>query len=281
MLQIAEKSGAIKHLKKSHKDVYNCITMNKNKKTVETSFPEIYKIRVTVNPKEIFHACVELITVNAIPISLVDSPAFKKLLKPYVLALELKGIKLVINRKNILKYIAKKADEIRDLIKSKVKNKCLCLMADIGSRYNRSILGVNVAYMKNSKSCIHTIGMHPLRKSHTSENIRDTIKSNLSDYNLSLNQIFSITTDNGANLLKATALLDEDVQKQKVGEAENPENIIQHDSDINEIDMDSDFETENDVFDEQYFIDLLHDVRKKFSTLTYSDLIQGNYLMTK
>lgn len=237
-----------------------------------TSKSEVFEIRVKVNPKEIFNACVELITINSMPMSIVESPAFKRVLKPYVTALELKGIKLIINRRNILKHIQKKADQLKEIIMLEVKNKYLCLMIDIGSRYNRSIFGINVAYMQNSKVRIYTIGMHPLQKCHNAENLRDVIKDKLNEYNISLNQIFSITSDNGANLLKTIALLDANLQQEKI--SNNDDDGVEQ-NDMNESGFDSDFETDNDIFDDQYFEDLLNGVRMQFNALVYSDLIQG------
>lgn len=270
-LTYCDKSGAIRHLKQGHKNVYECIKGNKNtKQNKNGSIFDSIELRVKVDPNEIVDACVNLITINSLPISFVDTAAFKKILEPYQIALDKKGIKLKINRRNILTHIAKKASAMKKYIKSEVKKKFLCLMIDIATRYNKSILGVNIAYMEDSNTIIRTIGMHRLKKSHTAENIRDVIRNNLLDYDISLSQIFSITSDNGANMLKAIALLDDHLQKEKNSTDNDREN---HENENN--DTDSDEEIESNIFDANFYNDLLAGVRLEFNSLIYSDLIQG------
>lgn len=101
------------------------------------------------------------------PLSIVESSPFQKILKPYVTALKLKGIDLIINRHNIKDRIAEKAEKIRESIRRETKNKVLSLMLDIATRYNRSVLGINIGFMKDGKIQIRTIGMLVLNFSHT------------------------------------------------------------------------------------------------------------------
>lgn len=278
-LSYADKSGAIRHLLKAHKDLHERIKNNKSDKNERSgnnvAFNDI-ELRVKVNPNEIIEACVDLITIKSLPISIVDSECFKKLIKPYEIALKQKNIKLVINRSNILKHIQKKANRIKEAIIIEVQKKFVCLMIDIASKYNRSVLGINIAFMKNSKIRVRTIGMHPLKKAHTAENLCEIIKQHLLEYKISLNQIFSITSDNGSNMIKTIALLDATYQQQRASEpgfVEAERNIWG--SILEENSFDSDDEVEDFIFDGTYYNDLLTGVRMHFSAIIYSDLIQG------
>lgn len=96
-----DKSAAIRHVRQGHRDIYDAIQANK------------------VNQS----ACIDLVTVNALPLSILDCPAFKKILEPYVIALKMKGIDLVVNRKNIKNRIAERASEIKKIISSQMKKK--------------------------------------------------------------------------------------------------------------------------------------------------------------
>lgn len=173
----SDKSGAIRHLKKHHIDIYDAVKYNKNDNTVKESPLSSVEIRVNVDVNEIWNACVELVTVHGLPLSVVEFPAFQRILKPYVTSLKLKGIDLIINRHNIRDRIAQRAQEIRQLIELEAKHKILTLLVDIASRYNRSVLGVNVAFMKDDTICFRTIGMHVLKYSQTAANIKSKIHS--------------------------------------------------------------------------------------------------------
>lgn len=65
-----DKSGAIRHLRKNHKNVYNAVKLNKNKISTEESLGSAVEIRVKVDPAEIWDACVELVTANGLPWSI-------------------------------------------------------------------------------------------------------------------------------------------------------------------------------------------------------------------
>lgn len=261
--EYSDKSGAIRHLKKHHVETYNAVKHNKNSDPREdsTSKPEI-EIRVKVRTDDILDACVDLVTVNALPLSIVESSAFRRILKPYVTALKLKGINLVINRENIKDSIERRAQKIKKSIRLETKHKLLSLMLDIASRYNRSILGINIGFMKDGKICIRSSGMIVLNFSHTAAYIAELIKKNLAEYEIGLNQIISITTDNGKNMVKSIALLDSTYQQMKL--TDPCENEIQSDEYI-----------DDGIFDEEYYSDLLGRVREMFDTPEYTDLIHG------
>lgn len=265
-LFLSAKCTAIRHLKRVHDQVYDAIKHKKNEEKTNTdqSTTNICELRVKIDPDEIKQACVKLITDNGLPLSFVEYPAFKSIIKPYIIALELKGVKLIINRQNIRDEIEKKSNQIKALITSETRNRLLSLMVDIGSRYNRSILGVNIGYIIDGKIVVRTIGMSVLRFSHTAENIVEMIKQNLADFGIVLEQIVSGTTDNGMNMLKSVAILDSQFQSQNKEPSEQADDSS---SDEQQID--------DDIFDESYYQDLLTNVRHGFNDLCYTDLIHG------
>lgn len=264
---LSDAPCAIRHLKRVHKEFCAAIdssnAVNLNKDPIDPSI----QIRVKVDPKQILKSCVELITKHALPLSFVEYPAFRNILRPYKIALALKGINLVINRSNIKNYIETNAKQIQKFIRSEVRGKLMCLMIDAASRYNKSVLGVNIAYIIDGKVIVRTIGMHVLHCTQTAINITNIIKKNLSEFGISLSQIISVTSDNGKNMKKSAALLDSEYQKEK--EALN-ETIVER-----ETFADSDEDIDDDIFGDTYYADLLENVRHQFTEFLYTDLIQG------
>lgn len=115
-------SAAIRHVRLNHNNVHKTIQANKENKN-ESLSNKFFEIRVKVNPEAIWNACVDLVTVNALPLSVVEYPAFKTILKPYVIALERQGIDLIVNRQNIKTKIEQRAQSIKNRIVCESKKK--------------------------------------------------------------------------------------------------------------------------------------------------------------
>lgn len=274
-----EKSSAIRHLRKHHNEFYQNIQCGKIGEKMEKNKSQFsFHIRVKVNPDEILDACAELITVHGLPLCAVEYPAFKRILNPYVLALRTKGVELVINQRSIKIHIKARKEEINKVIKTETKKKMVSMMIDIATRYNRSVLGVSISYIHDGQICVRTIGLHVLKASHTGKYIRDLLKQILLNYDISLAQVASITSDNGKNMIKAIALLDAYYQTQKTTSNQNPSNHIPEST--NEMtggddddDDEDEYHIDADIFDDEYYRDLLEEVRTQFEGS--SDFIQS------
>lgn len=262
------QSTAIRHIRLKHRAIFDEI---KAKKSAQTENGDQHlncpvEIRVKVIPNDIIKACVELVTVNGLPLRAVDHPAFRKVLNPYLIALDLKGIHLVINRETIKEYIEKEAIKIKAIITKQVQKKAISLMLDIASRYNRSVLGISIAYMYEGTIAVYTIGMHVLRFSSTATNIVGEIKECLTEYGITLKQIVSVTSDNGANMIRSTALLEQSYRE------ENVHGLAYTDGSC---EIGSEEYIDDTIFDDKYYEDILHDVRNAFCTSDYTHLMHG------
>lgn len=129
-LKYNSSSASIRHVRLNHQDAYKTIQTNKKNGNSEDNSPfnKLFEIRVKVNPEEIWNACVDLVTIHALPLFAVEYPAFKKILQPYVISLNRQGIELTVNRSNIKNRIEKRAQAIKNHIISEAKNRMVCLM---------------------------------------------------------------------------------------------------------------------------------------------------------
>lgn len=101
--------------------------------------------------------------------------------------------------KDLLMEIARST---REKVSTEVKNRALSLMVDIVTKRGRSILGFSVQYVLNGKHTVRSIGMIELYESHTGIYLADVIVKRLKEFCIELHQVITITTDNGANVLK-------------------------------------------------------------------------------
>lgn len=80
-LKYNSSSASIRHVRLNHQDVHATIQANKKSDNSDenSSFNKLFEIRVKVNPEEIWNACIDLLTVHALPLCAVEYPAFKKI----------------------------------------------------------------------------------------------------------------------------------------------------------------------------------------------------------
>lgn len=261
------KSSAIRHLKTNHSETYNVIKKRKIKKDNSDSTNEL-ELRVKVNVSDIWDACVDLIAFRSLPLNVLEGDAFQKLLRPYKIALESKGIVLSVTAESMKKKLSERASEIKEKIKAEAKDKFFGVMIDIASRYSRSVLGVSISYILNDSIVIRTIGMHTIRMSQRSKDLFEIIETNLNEFDLNVDHIISFTTDNGKNMTKTASLFDE-IQKEMHNESlMNCQALLEN--------FDSDEEMDEDIFDEKYYDDLLNAIRKEFEiVLNPSHFVHG------
>jgi len=66
-----------------------------------------------------------------------------------------------------------------------------------------SYVGITAHFIHGSKLIFCCIGVEDLIGRHNAENIKECVEKKLAIYGLQLNDIFSIVTDNGSNVIKA------------------------------------------------------------------------------
>lgn len=94
------------------------------------------------------------------------------------------------------------AGSIKGAITKDVRGRMVGVMLDLGSRFGKSFLGVSIQYMDNLTIKIAHLGMIVMRERKTAVFIRKRLEEILALFGMTLMQIHTITTDNGANVIK-------------------------------------------------------------------------------
>ncbi|XP_062538921.1 uncharacterized protein LOC134207217 [Armigeres subalbatus] len=135
---------------------------------------------------------------------------------------------VVVNSHNMRDFVNNTAQNIKKIIRSEVSEKIICLKVDAASKLYRSVLGVNCQYMLD--------GVIELFERHTGENLCKEVFKLTTEYGIQKSQIFSVTVDNGANMIKMIKSMNECVSKEFFQEdGELPDDEI-----INEMAVDPD-----------------------------------------
>ena len=200
-------------------------------------------VRVKIDTHLLRTACLEMVTVNERPFKIVEDSGFTKLLNPISQALSDSGNKICINAENIREEVVMLASKIEKEIKEDIREKFISLKIDIATQMDRAILGINIQFIKNGKLTLRTIAMKELIHRHMAEYIKNTVAEVLEQYEISVSQIYTVTTDNGANLLKFVKLLSNEQFKENEFAVEDSSGTSQAAS--------SNSDVENDVYSDE------------------------------
>lgn len=189
-----------RHLQKDHQEL-----LEKSLKIQKIESENSLKIKFSVEmcKDDVVNECIDLITKESLPLSFFDCNSFNILTSPIFEGLKMQKI----SSKNIMELVIEKHYKIKKNIIQLLKNKVISLKIDTATRSDRSILGVNVQIILKNEVKIFTLAMLELKKKHTAENLKLEIEKVLSDFDINKRQLYTITTDNGRNLIKAVELL--------------------------------------------------------------------------
>jgi bifunctional polynucleotide phosphatase/kinase len=151
--------------------------------------------------------------------ALSDS-GFRKILDPILKGL---GGNITISPENIRDKVEGKAKEIRDQVKKDVKNRLVSIKMDCATRLDRALLGINLQFNQKGKIQLYTLAIIEVKKSHTAVNFEQILLDVFCVFGIKLWQVYSITTNNGANMLKACRIL---AQTESTGDDEEEETDI-------------------------------------------------------
>ncbi|KAL7724570.1 hypothetical protein ACLKA6_002500 [Drosophila palustris] len=115
-----------------------------------------------------------------------------------------------ITSRNIMEHVAEKFEIVKTSIINAMKRRLISLKLDIASRHSRGILGVNAQFYEHEAIKIVTLGIIELNKKHTGANLSAEIENILQEFGLMKNQIYSVTSDNGRNIIKSIELMNEE-----------------------------------------------------------------------
>ena len=185
----------------------------------------------TKHPKQLMvtDALVDFVAEDLMPLHLIDSLRFQKLLK------SLDPQYCLPSRKHLsTTLLTKKYDQLKVQIKNRLKNvKVVNLTIDLWSnRQMRSYLGITAHYITAEWKLEHImLGCNRVHGRHTAENIVCWFEGVISDFNIT-EQVKHIVTDSASNMKKAFVTLpgyeedkDEDSQSSETEDDEDGEPV--------------------------------------------------------
>lgn len=210
-LMAKKPSNLVAHLKSCQKPIYNEISAQK--------YDDKYYLKKRL---QFIQNCAELVAINGRPFHCLTDSGFLKFVEKDANELTEAGFGVNLQDKTEVKcYISKLADKIKSKIKCEAKGSFISVMVDIGSMNNRSLLGISVQYLAGGSIRVRCLGTIELKSSHTALYIKEVITNCLLMFDISIEQVISITTDNGSNMLAMIDLFNDDVYDENIPDLDN------------------------------------------------------------
>ena len=159
-------------------------------------------IEYAMSKEEVQELVVEAVTVNGLPLCVFEKTAISKFVAPIANKL---GVSL--SQRAVRSLTLEAAEKKRLELVSEFDKRLVCVKLDLCTRRGRHFLGVNVQSVINGKLKVVTASVKEMTKRATAEEIKSTMLTCLDKIGVQERQVYSLTTDNGSNVIKVGKLM--------------------------------------------------------------------------
>ena len=150
---------------------------------------------------------VQAVTVDGLPLSFFSKPSIKKLMSPVLTPFGLTLHQEKVRSLVMATYAQRKAD-----LSQMMRGKLVCLKVDLCTRNERHFLGINVQFV-SSVGFLRSVTLktHEMNKRATANELKNVILDVLSDFGLMWRDLYSMTMDNGSNVVACAKLIGQEI----------------------------------------------------------------------
>ncbi|KAH9124298.1 hypothetical protein LEN26_007525 [Aphanomyces euteiches] len=187
------------HMRKHHPDV---TPVNKPSRPMDNFVQQVdsmASIEVAYKTSMIqIKDIVSMAIASGAPLWAFEQPGYSHLVQPVE-----KAAKIKLNRKQVRQYVLDAALPKRNEIAIALQGQKISLKLDLCTRMRRHFLGVNIQYVDATTQSIRveTLCVKELFGSATTGAIHTLVFECLKSFGLAEHQVYSITTDNGSNVI--------------------------------------------------------------------------------
>lgn len=163
------------------------------------------KVWVKIDRNVFVTSTMQWITEGNVSLNFFSKKCVNRVMHPLEDALKLPHI----NRRNVVARLDEVVHKVENQIMHEISGKMVCIKADTASRKGRCVLGINVQFIENGRVVVRTLAMVERVGRNTAENLCVEILKVLDHFKIKIEQVYSITTDNGSNFLKTARLMKE------------------------------------------------------------------------
>lgn len=204
-------SNLVKHFERRHnilkQEFAEKLKLYHSKKKPKKFKGKATAISVKIDRDEFLMGCLESVVINCRPFAFLRDSGMQRIIGPIMNEFSRVNSSVCADPDYIQHQAARAEEILVNKIKAELEGKLLSLQLDLATRMHRCILGVNVQYYINDILTVRTLAMRQLHDSTESLNIALEIEKILHRFGVEVDDIYAITTDNGANVLCCTKIL--------------------------------------------------------------------------
>lgn len=192
----------IEQLKKEINEHMNLCHSQKRKKEEDECM-----VIAKISRKDFLSGCLESVVINGRPYSIFEDSGFKKIVRPITKAFLISGRPVSFDRCILQNYAINVHDLVKSHIKSEIDGKMISLKLDLTTHMHRCIFGVNVQFYVQDTLVVRTLAMKRFLEDTKAANLAIELKNIMEDYGVDAKRIYTITTDNGPNVVKCVRIM--------------------------------------------------------------------------
>lgn len=199
------------HIQRKHSNLKNQLR-EKLEKYHSSTQPETRKrqdsiINVKISRENFLMGCLETVVIDGRPFNLMEGKGLRRMIGPVIAEFNRGQTPVSVGRE----YIQRKAIEAQNIIKNKIKTelsgRLVSLQMDLTTHLGRVIFGMNTQYFADDKVVVRTLAMKHLMDDMCGVTLAREIDIVLREFGLDVDDIYTVTTDNGSNVIKCTKIL--------------------------------------------------------------------------
>lgn len=163
-------------------------------------------VRMSIEKME--ESAVSLVSDSLRPFKAIDDPGYQVYVQACMEQFP-EDERRAISSYTTRQKVETKARQVRADLTNELSNRIISLKVDAATRGTRSFLGINAQYIEEGKIILRNLANREMHVRHTASNICDVVREVLREYNIPLKNVYSITSDNGTNIILAGQLLND------------------------------------------------------------------------
>lgn len=162
---------------------------------------ETKNITINLSREDFLMGCTEMITMNGRPFSVVNDSGLRRIFNPILSSFERNSTPATIDPPQLKHHANELLRIVKGKISAEMKGKLLALELDLTKHFQRCFLGVNARFSIENETVVRTLGLRRILVSTSALNIALEIEIILKEYEVEVDDVYAITTDNGPNVL--------------------------------------------------------------------------------
>lgn len=118
-----------------------------------------------------------------------------------------------VNSANVREMCTDAAEEVRKQLHEELRGRMVCLKVDSCTKGARPFFGINAQFISEGKEQLRTLKVRQMTTSQDATNLKGEVLETAGDFGIHKDNIYTVTSDNGGNMVLATRLIGDEQEK--------------------------------------------------------------------